>query len=113
MTWEQKLAALQTLTEHKLIMREPGDWYVCATIEIGGDGMLKSEYGNGETPEEAVLDHWERLTKLQNFEYLVVRTPTDFVGGSKSNYYRWNGFMWKDEQAMRDRHVAERNKQPA
>ena len=106
MTWEQKLDAMQALTEHKLIMRKPGDWFVCASIEVGGDGMLKGQYGNGETPEEAVLDHWENLvTGLQDHEYLVVRNPTDFSGGGKNTYHRWNGFMWKDAQAMRDRHV--------
>jgi hypothetical protein len=105
MTWEQKLAALQALTEHTLQMRSPGDWYVGASIEIGGDGLLKGEYGNGDTPESAVCDHWDRLTNIQAHEYLVVSNPIDFAGNNRRSYHRWNGFMWTDAQAMRDRHV--------
>ena len=101
LTWEQKLSALNALSDHQLLQREPGNWYIRAHIEIGGDGLLKSSYGNGETVEEAVLNHWDKLTKLADHEYLVVRG----VGGANF-YVRWNGFMWANAQSMRDRHVA-------
>lgn len=102
MDYQQKLQAFQALCQHCLHMREPGDWYVSGAIEIGGDGgILKGEYGNGRTPEEAVLDHWDRLvTHLAPHEYLVV---SGTIGPRM--YRRWSGFMWDDAQRMRDRHV--------
>ena len=47
MDWEHKLAALNTLADHKLIMRKPGDWYVAAPIEVGDNSLLYGIYGNG------------------------------------------------------------------
>src|SRR3990167_1741808 len=37
-TWEQKLAALKSLTETHLKMREPGNWYVSAHAREVQDG---------------------------------------------------------------------------
>lgn len=90
MTWEQKLAACQALSACSLKMREPGDWYVSQDVEIKDKSILKGEYGNGTTPEEAVEDHWTRLTQLAAHEYLVTRAG----GGELRKAVRWNGFMW-------------------
>lgn len=92
MTWEQKLAALQALTETHLCMRKPGDWYVDAYArDIGGDGFLTGTFGNGMSPAEAVLDDWKRITELPPGKYIVISANSD-----KEKRVRWNGFMWKE-----------------
>jgi hypothetical protein len=94
MTWEQKLAALQVLCETSLKMRKPGDWYVSASgREIGGDGMLIGEYGNGKTPEEAVEDDWRKIAEFLPSDRYVV---TGAMRGSRKQV-RWNGFMWEPQ----------------
>lgn len=92
MTWEQKLQACKALKEEiSLKMRKPGDWYVSQGIECKDGPFLKSKYGNGTTPQEAVENHWIELTVLQPDQYLV-------IGGNKPDRrcVRWNGFMWED-----------------
>lgn len=85
MTWEQKFAALQALTDTNLRMRKPGDWYVQAfNRELAGDGLLQSIYGNGKSPEEAVENDWLNVTQIPSDRYIRV----------KGKNYRWNGFMW-------------------
>lgn len=94
MNWEQKLAALQAITETVLCMRKPGDWYVSATSRgIAGDGVVHGAYGNGKTPAEAVEDDWRQIVEmLPSDRYILVER------GSKRHHYRWNGFMWRDER---------------
>jgi hypothetical protein len=92
MTWEQKLMALQVLTDTSVRMRKPGDWYVSAVgRDIGGDGFLRGVYGNGKTPQGAVEDDWRQL---------VVALPADrYVHIERSGVkkkFRWNDFMWKE-----------------
>lgn len=85
MTWEQKFAALQALTDTSLRMRKPGDWYVNAYDRaIGGNGLLQSNYGNGKTPEEAVENDWLQMTQIASDLHIRV----------KGKNYQWNGFMW-------------------
>ena len=93
LTWEQKLEALQCLGDVCLRMRKPGDWYVSASgREIGGDGCLVGEFGNGTTPEEAVEDEWMRyVTELPLGRYIVLGAFSD-----NRRHVRWNGFMWQD-----------------
>jgi hypothetical protein len=90
MSWVEKLAILDCLSECSLRMRKPGDWYVAQNVsEAGGDGLhglLTSVYGEGLTPEAAVLDHWNKLVDaLPPDRYLVVHQQK----------YRWNGRMWR------------------
>lgn len=87
MKWEEKFQAMNALTEVVLKMRKPGDWYVSAIgRSIAGDGFLRSEYGNGTTPQEAIDDDWGKL---------VVFLPSDrYISTSKGNFV-WNGFMWE------------------
>lgn len=95
MTWEQKLAALQAITETCLCMRKPGDWYVSATARgVGGDGLNRGAYGNGKTPEEAVHDDWRQIAEFLPFDrYIIVERA-----GARRQV-RWNGFMWADFSA--------------
>lgn len=89
MDWQQKLAALNALSECSLKMRKPGDWYVSQRVTVKRGSVLVGEYGNGVTPEEAVNDHWNQLAEdLPRGEYLVA----DLSGSRKA--VRWNGFMW-------------------
>ena len=90
MTWEQKLEACNALCECSLIMRKPGDWYVHHGIEISQSGLLLGAYGNGTTPEEAVMNHWDEITKLKPGEHLVIHAM-----GPNRQAVKWNGYMWQ------------------
>lgn len=90
MDWEQKLQALNTISQCHLIMRQPGNWYVSQSIDVKNNHVLEGRYGNGATPEAAVADHWQRLTDLAPHEYIVGRSGDP--GTRKA--VRWNGFMW-------------------
>lgn len=98
MNWEQKLYALNALAEAKLLMRKPGDWYVSQSAEIKNGAVLEGSYGNVASPEEAVEDHWETLTRLAPGQYIVVRAFRD-----DRKAVRWNGFMW--EAVIEDRNT--------
>ena len=91
MDWEQKLLALQALARVQLCMRSPGDWYVSTTTEIKNGSILDGRYGNGKTPEAAVVDHWKVVTALDPHEYLVVNAHR-----KNRRAVTWNGFMWTD-----------------
>jgi len=94
LTWQEKAAALDALSEIRLLIRKPGDWYVHQNVSVGdGSATLVGAYGNGETPEAALNDHWRALVTD-----LVGCGPTEkylVVSGEKGNRrVRWNGFMW-------------------
>jgi hypothetical protein len=88
--WEEKFMAINALSQASLRMRHPGDWYVEQSIEIGGDGLLTSVFGNGGTPSEAVDDHWIKITSIQYSKYLVVGH------GEQRRHYRWQYCLWKE-----------------
>ena len=73
-----------------LKMREPGNWYMAFSAEIGGDGMLTSPTCAGKTPFDAINQTFAQLTELPDDRYLVVRK----LNGDRR--FRWNGFMWSD-----------------
>lgn len=91
MTYEQKLSALQAIAECQLCMRKPGDWYVSHRAEIKNGSMLEGRYGNGKTPEEAVENHWMKLTTLKPDERVVTNAMND-----RRRELVWNGFMWEE-----------------
>jgi len=86
MTYEEKFAAINALCEASVKMRKPGDWYVQPTSFLGGRGFTECTYGEGSTPQEAIEDHWE---KISNAHY-----PLYAAAGDK--HYEWDGFMWKE-----------------
>ncbi len=88
MTFQEMAAALEALSEISVRIRKPGDWYVSQNVDIKKGSMLVGDYGNGTTPEIAIIDHWRALTDLPPDEYLVVRGPERIA-------VRWNGFMWQ------------------
>lgn len=94
MDWQQKAAALDALARISLMIRKPGDWYVSQPVDIKDESVLRGEYGNGATPEEAIVDHWERVvvSTMNGPMYLIARPYAD-----QRRAVRWNGFMWVDE----------------
>ncbi len=95
LSWEEKLAAFQALSEHSLRMRAPGNWYVSADImlkEARDSGVVVGTYGNGVTPANAVHDHWNKyVAEIPDDGYVWVPRGERRV--------RWNGFMWADVPA--------------
>jgi hypothetical protein len=96
MPWQRKLDAFQALGDTCLRMRKPGDWYVEAVSvmvkEDPKDCTVVGIYGNGATPEAAVLDHWRKLVdELPAKSHLVIERGSRRV--------RWNGYMWRDVTA--------------
>lgn len=90
LTWEEKLQALQWLCDTSLRMRRPGDWYINTVgrqIRQGGSAILSACYGNGSTPELAVLDDWKKVaTGLPSTSAVLVQGKA----------YQWHGFGWKE-----------------
>jgi hypothetical protein len=92
MTWEQKLDALNALAECSLLMRKPGNWYVSQRTELKDECFLVGTYGNGASPEEAVLDHWRVLVdEVPLGQYIVAHSGTE-----RRKAVLWNGYMWRD-----------------
>lgn len=100
MDWQEKAAALAGLTELAVCFREkqwriggPEPWYVQQRIYIKDDCVLRGVYGNGDTPQEAIEDHWKHLvTELPANQYLVICASDS----ERRRAVRWNGFMWQD-----------------
>lgn len=90
LSWQQKAAALNALAEIQIKTRPDGSWYVRQGVEVKRRGVLIGAYGNGDTPQEAINDHWQQLVgDLTTEQYLVVGAY-----GEKRLAVRWNGFMW-------------------
>lgn len=93
MDWQQKAAALDALAELTIKFRKPNDWYVSQRVDVKDNAILRGEYGNGTTPQEAVEDHWLHLvTNLEKSPLYLVA----FAGDDRRRAVRWNGFMWQD-----------------
>lgn len=89
MDWEQKLYALNKLTEHSLIMRRPGDWWVCSELMERSITSLTGVWGEGATPVEAVESHW--------FVFVTGLPSTSKIWvPNLEAHYRWDEFMWKE-----------------
>lgn len=94
MTWQQKAAALNALSELQLRIDVNNQWFVHhVRVEIGDGHIRKSIAGRGCTPEEAINDQWRHnVTELDlNGKYLVVNAM-----GQNRRHVRWNGFMWQE-----------------
>lgn len=92
MDWQQKAEALCALAEIEVRIRKAGDWYVHQDVSVKDAGVMYGKYGNGDTPESAIIDHWKVLVDDVKFPlYLVARSGTD-----RRRAVVWNGFMWAD-----------------
>lgn len=69
-------------------MRRPGDWYVSSDLCILDNGCIVGKYGNGQSPDEAVRNHWEIYS---NVEY-----PNVVFNSDTSKKYLWNKYVWKE-----------------
>jgi len=92
---EQKLLAIEALSPKfkvELLMRKPGDWYCSHGLSIGTSGYSSSCGGDGKNPFDAIIDAFERLTKIEKKdEAVIVSRP-----GQPDRFFRWNGFMWAE-----------------
>jgi hypothetical protein len=94
MTWEQKAQAILALNgweNFSLHLREDGSWYVSDATEIRDGGILRGVSGNGTSPVQAILAHWQQLTELETGQYVVMRAMKE-----NRRAVKWNGFMWAD-----------------
>lgn len=92
MDWQQKADALNSLSRVEILMRGVNDWFVSQRVYIKDGGCLNGKYGNGTTPEAALVDHWRVLVdELHNGQYLVMNAISD----SERKAVRWNGHMWE------------------
>lgn len=102
-TTNEKAVAISSLDwfDFQIKIRGNGEWYATTSVEIKDGSVLKGCMGNGYSPEDAVDELWNNMTKLQPHEYLVVHATNT---GTKRAAYRWNGFMWApvDEPSWRD-----------
>jgi hypothetical protein len=94
LTPDEIAQALTALTPFTIKYRAPEDrigstkgWFVQQDVGVRDGHTEAGKYGNGDTPIEALLDHWRILTSIKEDEYLFVREGEIKV--------RWNGFMWK------------------
>jgi hypothetical protein len=95
MDYQEKASALDSLSELKILIRGPLDWYVSQSVEVKrmGSCMLAGMYGNGETPEEAILDHWKVLVDdLTPGDFLVINAGDP----KRRRDVYWHRYMWKD-----------------
>jgi len=89
MDWQEKAKALHALADLSVVPRSAGNWYVSQGTEIGGDGFLRDYYGEGSTPQAAIVDHWRQLVdELPPASYIVVHRS------GRRLHFRWSKFMW-------------------
>lgn len=91
MTWEEQLAALETLEPVLIRMRAPGNWFVAlASVGITVEGgAIWNCLGEGATLELAVRALWQRLTTVTPPQRVLVdayRHP---------RAVRWSGTAWE------------------
>ncbi len=90
MSWEELFMAIKDIApDASLQMRKPGDWYIDgSSVSVAGDGCLVGEYGNGQTPETAVQEHWRKWTLLL--------PENRHLKDHNEVCWRWTGFRWRD-----------------
>lgn len=100
MDYQQMSEALAGLCELSIKFREAQwrigraePWYVSQNIVVkkAGASTVVGKGGNGNTPQDAIVDHWRTLVDdLSHDEYLIVGS------GDSRRAVKWNGFMWAD-----------------
>lgn len=97
LTYDEKLEKMAELGDFAIRYRPIpfiGDkpltqYYVDQNVEIKDGSILRSISGNGNTPREALEDHWEQLINLRKHEYVILDP------GTKRECYKWNGEEWE------------------
>lgn len=85
----QVLRALDDDVSIKLTSMANPHWYVAGRWEISHDGMLESVSGYADTPEQAIINVYDKLTEQDTI--VVLNANTD-----KRKALTWRGFMWQD-----------------
>lgn len=109
LTLSQKMIALNCLNPCSITYSTltPADPWRCSVegLEIEEKSILRSVYGIGPSPEEAVNNLWDKLTdNLDANSFIVIDAykPT-------RRQYVWAGFMWQPVPVM-DRDKEQFNK---
>lgn len=105
LTWAQKLVAIQALSIAYLDMNDSQQWFVqhdgdSVMLKKRDEATLYSVMGTGESPERAVEDHWNQLTRIDRTTCVLIREYGGIaINGEYPLLYRagvrWNGFMWR------------------
>jgi len=89
--WQYKADVLNALSRLEIGTRGIGNWWAsCYGVEIKTGGMLGSPHGNGDTPQTAIEDYWDKVVVNLDGDYLVVNAMRDTRFAT-----RWNGYMWE------------------
>lgn len=95
MTTREKALALNALSRLSLELDCNNQWFVnhqrVDIKEIDHPGVICSVTGRGDTPEDAIEDHWHKMTASGQNLYIVVNALHN-----SRRHVRWNGFMWED-----------------
>ena len=95
MNTREKALALNALSRFSLELDCDNRWFVSHPRvdikEIEHPGGIWSVTGRGDTPEDAIEDHWCKLTAPGQNHCIVVNALCD-----NRRRVRWNGFMWED-----------------
>ncbi len=93
MDWQDKAIALNDLNPISLTLNAHCQWVVGHRdlVEIGGDGFLTGgTHGRGQTPQEAIADHWKRVVEdLPSDRHLVISRA------GQRHRFQWSQFMWQ------------------
>lgn len=88
---QQKWKAINELGKVELKIDDNKKWYISQVdVEIGGDGMLDGVFGRGDTIEQAINNHWIKLTEIPDGKYIVLNAVFD-----DRMHVKWNGFSWE------------------
>lgn len=101
LTWEEKWQAIKIINPSaNVCMRRPGNWYVsCGMEHASGECCLVGDYGDADSPESAIDDHWRQYADGRPF----------FCG---NKWHLWNGFMWIESKDPRDKDKTARLRSP-
>jgi hypothetical protein len=95
MPLHHKALAMEALSKIAVRMDIDGGWFVNQSVEMKerpDSSVLTSITGRGETPDEALFNHWQQLTELPAGAFLVIHAMHD----GHRRHVRWNGYMWAD-----------------
>jgi hypothetical protein len=94
LTLHQKACAMNALASISIQMDMAHGWFVKQSVEQkrkSDSSILEGICGRGETPDEALADHWDHLIDLPIGAFLVINAYDD-----RRRHVRWNGYMWAD-----------------
>ncbi len=90
----EKTQALQALDSHFFVSLNAHNWWYASLphTEVGGTGILSSCMATGETPDIAIDNLWNELTRDLAQDKYLVQNATCAVTRLQ---YRWSAPMWE------------------